>query len=156
MLSDTQKNPIQFEVAFNTYAMIQLDVLSLKVSRCFWAMGQHRQLVTWQLVCHSAQECAGHCMVLTVHLSHLHHDWSDCGVSWRKAFVSLPREQTGPSSSPAKCRVGSLNLSGFFFLPSNTVHDAALSSVTAMLFNLADNYQLSIIFLDSIPPFSWN
>ena len=53
------------------------------------AAGLCRQLATWQLECLSVLECAGHYMLLTLHLSHPKHDWFDCSISWR-----------GPLSAP--------------------------------------------------------
>lgn len=86
-------------------------------------MGQCRQPVTWQLVCHSAQECAGHDMLLTVHLSHPKHDWFDCRVCWRGP-LSDPKGPNGIHQLTCKVQVGSTyHLS--IFLPC-TVHDDTL------------------------------
>lgn len=64
-----------------------------------------RQPMTWQLVCHSAQECAGHYTLLTVHLSHPKHDWFDCRVCWRGP-LSDPQGPTGIHRLTCKVQAG--------------------------------------------------
>lgn len=85
--------------------VVRTLTLRQKVSRCFWAVGQCRQLVTWQLECHSVQECAGHYMLLTLHLSHPKHDWFDCRVSWR-GLLSDPQGPNGIQWFTCKVQVG--------------------------------------------------
>ncbi len=84
--------------------VVRTLALRQKFCRCFWAVGRCRQSVTWQLLCHSAQECADHDMRLTVHLSHPKHDWFDCGVCWSDPLSDLLSDQLESMGLPATCR----------------------------------------------------
>lgn len=80
----------------------------------FWAAGQCRQLVTWQLECLSVLECAGHCTLLTLHLSHPKHDWFDCSISWRGP-LSAPQGYIWSKVDHLQC-AGRMQTTSSFFL----------------------------------------
>ena len=96
---DTRQGGLSYSDVAETLTLRQ------KVSRCFWLVGQCRRPVTWQLECHSAQECAGHYTLLTVHLSHPKHDWFDCRVCWRGP-LSDPQGPNGIHRLTCKVQVG--------------------------------------------------